>query len=130
MIVMNIFSILVSMLPLAIMLLVVALPESSEFRQGFEIGIGGSMDAYMLGQMFGRTAMQIGLIVILLVAILSRKYKLTVGILILKVVAALSSPLDLIWAVIMLLIVLINRNCKQYIKGSAMAGTETNSMQM
>lgn len=112
--IMNSLKLLITLLPVIMLMVVTALPEGNEFRQGFEIGIGGSLDARTVGELMGRTAISIFAMIALYVIIYKRKYALTIGILVLQLLLALSAPVSLLWVAIMLLILLVSKKSKLY----------------
>ena len=83
-IVMNALKLVATLIPMLVLMAVAAMPETNEFKQGFEIGIGGSLDAGMLGEIVGRTTIYVLIMVLLFVAIFKRSYALTLGMLILQ----------------------------------------------
>lgn len=117
-IVMNALKLVATLIPMLVLMAVAAMPETNEFKQGFEIGIGGSLDAGMLGEIVGRTTIYVLIMVLLFVAIFKRSYALTLGMLILQTLMSVRAPLGFVWSAIMLLIVLIGKRNKMYLKNT------------
>lgn len=117
-IVMNALKLVATLIPMLVLMAVAAMPETNEFRQGFEIGIGGSLDAGMLGEIVGRTTIYVLIMVLLFVAIFKRSYALTLGMLILQTLMSVRAPLGFVWSAIMLLIVLIGKRNRMYLKNT------------
>ena len=117
-IVMNALKLVATLIPMLVLMAVAAMPETNEFKQAFEIGIGGSLAARPLGEIVGRTTMYVLIMVLLFVAIFKRSYALTLGMLILQTLMSVRAPLGFVWSAIMLLIVLIGKRNRMYLKNT------------
>lgn len=115
-IVMNALKLAITLLPLLLCAIISALPETNELRQGFEMGLGGTITAGVLGEMFGRTAIYAAVMIVLFVGIFQRNFVLTLVTLILHALLSINSIFGFIWAVAMLLIVVLSKKNRAYLK--------------
>lgn len=114
---MDLLRLVITWIPTVALMVVAMMPESNEFRQGVESSMGVSIDAEILGIFVGNVLFITVLMIALCVAIFKRKFVLTIVMIVLQILFSLRTSIGLIWAIIMLLIVLIGKKNRQYLKG-------------
>ena len=115
-IIINILKMAVTVLPALMLTGVTFLSEGNAFRQGVESGLGGSITAELLGELWGQALLAEVVMAALIIVICKRKYVAVIALLVVQILWAVSAPLGLMLAVIMLLIVLLDKGCKEYLK--------------
>lgn len=114
--IMNALKLAITLIPVVFLIVVAAMPESNEFKQGVEMLIADSFYVRVLGM--GRRVLSLGAMVTLFMAINDRDYALSVGMLIMQIALSVMNPIEFIWTISMLLIILLGHENREYLKWS------------
>lgn len=97
------------------------MPEESAFRRGFfgaMVGENGTVVPEVVATWLGMMMFPLILVIITIIFIYKKMYKSTIVMIVLEIGASVSKPVSLLIPIIMLLIVCIDKNSKNYLKRS------------
>jgi len=112
--IMNAIGLVASLIPIGLCIIIAAVPESNEFKQGVDVLLEDPFNKKMIVRLLGHRVLLLKSIIILFITIKVRSYAWSVGILIMQIILSITSPLGSLWAIAMLLILLLSNEEKKY----------------